>query len=1781
MKKILLLFAIFFAIPLAWGAETTSWTHGFETGTAWGGTSTSNRAVNATAKRTGTQGHYATASAGGGRLIKGGAVNYDKDNTYTVMCWMKLNVAGKAGINVAAAGGNDFDIEADTWTLIYKQFTAASTQTGKNIQATCSIGANCTIYVDDIVYYKGTVDLVKPSAPTAASGITTAISWTNGTDDNTGIQNTLIWHRTSGTDEDLTLNDQGVYAAGDLDESGHWTLVTASVEAAATSYDGTFSEHDVYAIVHHDWAFNYSSAAYVTITNPLSDWTIVGQFFKKEGDEFALPTGMTQSGDIASTTIHMYANGRCEFHLEKDGNKYTNWAAIPTDRSGITLTMGDGPNCVLYPGPEGDYTITFNTTTHEVSVIFPTVEHPCANYVYFVKPDDWNCVRIYNYTSDAMRMSDWNGSPYITTTATICDTTYYYCAAYPAFFNYVIWRDDNGHQSNSLNTAAGLGNHFNFAQSTTSWKTFGISSITFNNNGGEGSMAAITHICPKTDQALPACTFVKSGYNFSHWTANVDLKIGGVTVAAGQPINDGATLQQLYNKQITLTAVWEEKPPTFIYILGYCYVKNHEWIQGSDGAMKAWQYVPVGESLKETEDILFDLPDKGGTYFNSKDLTLLDVAGTWGASSTDNRAIKAFTVAKGKTQTFDLNGMEACKITFYAFPNSNDAYSIDLTVNGSTTTKSFVPGSKDTWHKYVYEGSTYTGEFSIAGGTKDTKMVVIVEVPQQVISFNNNGGTGSMPDQIVPKGATWPLDLNLFTRTDYLFKGWAENPSGTGTLYADEAPFRTLTNVTLYAQWEEIIKSTIILNATGAYNAYTSSVVAYYLQPMPEITTLPLRAGYVFDGYYDAPDGAGTQYYTGLGNGVRNWDKTTSPETLYAKWLEPCDLVPTLTNITPIVTIWDRKKVDEGVVRLTCDYDTTGISYSLLSAVPSEPLTGDLHFEYFDEQIHLMGTSDFGNVTEKTITVTFTIANNCNPEHTYTITSTIRIYPQNQKAKIAFIITGTKNGAFTAYSADDADDCNDLVTYLSTYFDITYVNGYATKDEASLAAYYAQYDLLIVTDFLNTGEGYTNAIGTLIDKKPILSFEAYVANQSNWHIGSNPKDPKPKVQDMKVLCAGHAIFKDAKYNPSDATETEVVRTDTTVHVLDALSSEKKAKGLQGFTINEAPDFIFLATVRDENNNRDLIVCCERQMVFPARLLIYGINFYEMGNLSKAGKIIMRQMIDYLLMTDETKIADCSLIFDNGFDSSTGTTVAGGGDHLWSNPKNWSPGRNIIPTPYHPTRIIAECWVNIDNAHAGSVKVNKGRDEHNNPVDGKLIVKPYGGLTIAGMVTTVHNTRYASPITIKAEDLIIESDETHNGGFVYGNKESDVRATVEYYSRAEGSSTTSPIWQYIGIPFQPGKTAINLYHYAWMCRWTTASDGSLGGLWQWVQNEDVLLPFEGYCITQESRKTYDFTGKLNPPVTTTLSLDNRDADGFAFVANSWTAPIKISQMEDGDFINTEKAIYIYHTGSYAAWDTNKDEIINTEINSNPIVPGQYAVVPIHSSPYIGVDSVIPSMQGFFVQTTSANAKLKLVYNRVVYDATYFKTSTQPMRAPRRSSIEVMQLTVSGDSYGDRVHLLARGGFSEEYEDGWDGRKIDGDAAAPKLAVLKTGGEMAVAAIPTLEGRYLSFQAGDEIEYTFSFNYEGDEMYLYDLVTEQATLIQTGNTYTFSAVNKTPQRRFLITANPPRVATDVENIDAERVQRAEKFIQEGQLRILLRGIIYDALGKRISERREAQP
>jgi hypothetical protein len=449
-----------------------------------------------------------------------------------------------------------------------------------------------------------------------------------------------------------------------------------------------------------------------------------------------------------------------------------------------------------------------------------------------------------------------------------------------------------------------------------------------------------------------------------------------------------------------------------------------------------------------------------------------------------------------------------------------------------------------------------------------------------------------------------------------------------------------------------------------------------------------------------------------------------------------------------------------------------------------------------------------------------------------------------------------------------------------------------------------------------------------------------------------------------------------------------------------------------------------------------------------------------------------------------------------------------------------------------------------------VKINRGVTATGDSLTGRIIVQPQGGLTVAGFVYRVNDIRYAVPLQTVEDDILIQANATHNGALVYGNKDSDVHATVQYYSKGEGSSTANPVWQYMGTPLQADKTAISMYYKAWMCRWNTATTDNLGGLWQWVENEDVIEPFEGYCITQEAAKTYTLVGRLNPPVTQRIILNNRDADGYAFAANSWTAPIKIQEMADEDFTNAEKSIYIYYTGSYKEWQEGQPDIKDNIVTKR----GQYGVVPIHSAPYVaGADSVIPAMQGFFIKTTAPAAYVDLVYNRVVYDSKYFKTSTEPMRvAARDSKPEVLKVELKGPRSGDQLFMLIRPDFNEQFVDGWDGRKIEGDPNMPMLAVIKECGNMAVAAVETANNHYLSFRAGKDSLYTFSFEYDSDQpLYLYDQLTEKSTEIKTGNTYTFEATNNEPTQRFLITDTPREIPTSITLVETENSLYFENY------------------------------
>ncbi len=89
------------------------------------------------------------------------------------------------------------------------------------------------------------------------------------------------------------------------------------------------------------------------------------------------------------------------------------------------------------------------------------------------------------------------------------------------------------------------------------------------------------------------------------------------------------------------------------------------------------------------------------------------------------------------------------------------------------------------------EDATYTAQYSATARVFYT------------ITFNANGGEGSMEPQRFEVGVDTALNTNAFTRENYKFTGWNTAADGSGATYADEGAILELEgDMTLYAQWQ-------------------------------------------------------------------------------------------------------------------------------------------------------------------------------------------------------------------------------------------------------------------------------------------------------------------------------------------------------------------------------------------------------------------------------------------------------------------------------------------------------------------------------------------------------------------------------------------------------------------------------------------------------------------------------------------------------------------------------------------------------------------------------------------------------------------------------------------------------------------------------------------------------------------------------------------------------------------------------------------------------------------
>ena len=172
---------------------------------------------------------------------------------------------------------------------------------------------------------------------------------------------------------------------------------------------------------------------------------------------------------------------------------------------------------------------------------------------------------------------------------------------------------------------------------------------------------------------------------------------------------------------------------------------------------------------------------------------------------------------------------------------------------------------------------TYNGVHHSGGGWQLT-----LEPNKTKVSFDSNGGNGSMSPQDVTYNTKVCLPVSGFSKKNKIFAGWNTKKDGSGTFYADKADITTSfpaeKEVTLYAQWKNPYGK-ITYNGNGSTGGNTPQSDYEYSVTNTLSQNKFVKRGYDFAGWYTKPSG-GVKI-------IKENTKTLFPTgngTLYAHW---------------------------------------------------------------------------------------------------------------------------------------------------------------------------------------------------------------------------------------------------------------------------------------------------------------------------------------------------------------------------------------------------------------------------------------------------------------------------------------------------------------------------------------------------------------------------------------------------------------------------------------------------------------------------------------------------------------------------------------------------------------------------------------------------------------------------------------------------------------------------------------------------------------------------------
>mgnify|MGYP000847454574 FL=1 len=234
-----------------------------------------------------------------------------------------------------------------------------------------------------------------------------------------------------------------------------------------------------------------------------------------------------------------------------------------------------------------------------------------------------------------------------------------------------------------------------------------------------------------------------------------------------------------------------------------------------------------------------------------------------------------------------------------------------------------------------------------------------------------------------------------------------------------------------------------------------------------------------------------------------------------------------------------------------------------------------------------------------------------------------------------------------AITSDSLDKV--ILPALMENFNVTYVypDIYAgISDSAGVNALFADYDVVVLSEFPDADSDIAKACKYLVGNKPLLNLKAmtYNSNSWNWGVAGNgkydqatPVELRAKVQSNMVF---HPVFKNIELDSLKA-----------FNVFDTLFLSRGAtsndfKGLQGFSSYKGPQAYTLAVMEQ---SPDLACIQEINSNPAAKYVMIGLSAENYENVSEEGVQLIINAVNYIGSGDVFAVPNFNM-------TSSGATV---------------------------------------------------------------------------------------------------------------------------------------------------------------------------------------------------------------------------------------------------------------------------------------------------------------------------------------------------------------------------------------------------------------------------------------------------------------------------------------------------------------------------------------------